>query len=306
MLAGPPGCGGGGPRRDVGRGDAEAEPEAPVYADAPDDGTFIRDLGAGEGPGRWPGGTLPAIWQVSRIGDNGPAAVDAAADAPAEVDAGAGGAGEDPDAGGDGGGDDTGDGAGARDAPPPPEVLPGQPPAPGQARAEGDTFAITGAGTGVPITGAQDDFLFVHRPLVGDGAILALLRTTAGCPAGRIDAGVMMRTSVAGDASFGLAGITGAGGGGTLMSRASAGFFTNVLRFDGAPALPLWLKVERHGARLRIGYSRDGRGWTEAERDLFDAPLVIEAGLVAAATAGDGCSVLFERVALIAASAQGP
>lgn len=158
----------------------------------------------------------------------------------------------------------------------------------------------------MPITGTHDDFLFVHRPLLGDGAIVALARATGNCPAGRIDFGVMLRSSLAEDASYGMASVTGARGGATMMSRASGGWFSNVLRFDAGVSLPVWLKVERHGARLRIGYSRDGQAWIEAERDLFDAPPTLEAGLVAASHARATCSVLFERVALLGAAAQGP
>ena len=220
-----------------------------------------------------------------------------------------------PDAGADGAEDLAADGAGdaapdaATDQQPDrvPDLAADPPPALDQVGAlgDGDSFALTSDGSGLPITGAHDDFLFVHRPLAGDGAILALARATSGCTQARIDFGVMLRSSTSDDASYGMAAVTGAAGGATLMSRASGGWFSNVLRFDSAPPLPLWLKVERNGNRLRIGYSRDGRSWTEAERDLFDAPLVLEAGLVAASHGGT-CTVLFERVALLGASAQAP
>jgi hypothetical protein len=74
----------------------------------------------------------------------------------------------------------------------------------------------------------------VHRPLAGDGAILALARATSGCTQARIDFGVMLRSSTSDDASYGMAAVAGAAGGATLMSRASGGWFSNVLRFDSA------------------------------------------------------------------------
>jgi hypothetical protein len=302
-------------------------PPEPTQFDARHDGTFVgSDLG-GAGPGRWPTAPVPAPWTVTRIpltpqtpplpppppvDAAAPPEPDAAADAPDDqaadlvVDQAA----EDaPDAGADAPLDpaDALDAAvdrepdrGADLATDPPPILREV-----GARAEGDSFALTSDGTGLPITGSHDDFLLVHRPLAGDGAIVALARATAGCTQSRIEFGVMLRSSIADDASYGMAAVTGPAGGVTLMSRASAGWFSNVLRFDASPPLPLWLKVERNGNRLRIGYSRDGRAWTEAERDLFDAPLVMHAGLVAASHGGT-CTVLFERVALLGASAQAP
>jgi hypothetical protein len=317
-----------GGRRD---GPAPDGPPEPSSFDARHDGSFVgRDLGS-TGPGRWPTAPIPAPWTVTRIPAALPppppdAPVDAAA--PAEPDAAPDGpedqaidqpddqapdqaADDAPDAGVDGAADPTADpsldAAPDREPDGVPDLAMEPPPilnAVG-ARAEGDSFALTTDGTGLPITGARDDFLFVHRPLAGDGAILALARATSGCSQARIEFGVMLRSSTSDDASYGMAAVTGPAGGATLMSRASAGWFSNVLRFDSSPPLPVWLKVERHGNRLRIGYSRDGRAWTEAERDLFDAPLVLQAGLVAASHGGT-CTVLFERVALLGASAQAP
>jgi hypothetical protein len=298
----------------------DAPPE-PAYNDARHDGTFVGDV-AGIGPGRWPTTPVPAPWTVTHIRPAAvPPPVDAAAPEPdagpdAAPDTVPDGATDDaPDAGADGAEDlaaaSAGDAApdAAIDQPPDrvPDLAADPPPTLNQVGAlgEGDSFALTSDGSGLPVTGAHDDFLFVHRPLAGDGAILALARATSGCTQARIDFGVMLRSSTSDDASYGMAAIAGVAGGATLMSRASGGWFSNVLRFDSAPPLPLWLKVERNGNRLRIGYSRDGRSWTEAERDLFDAPLVLEAGLVAASHGGI-CTVLFERVALLGPSAQAP
>ena len=62
---------------------------------------------------------------------------------------------------------------------------PGQPPAgPGASQEnEARRLSLKVAGGDLAITGASDDFLFVHRPLDGDGAIVAVLRATSGCPA---------------------------------------------------------------------------------------------------------------------------
>jgi hypothetical protein len=296
-------------------------PPEPLHVDARHDGTFVADLG-GNGPGRWPSAPVPPPWTVSRIpavalptppaDAAAPAQPDAAPDAPPDTDPGSDDAGDAaPDSADEVPADATGDVIAdlAPDrAPDLASDVSADLPAGLQqvgARAEGDSFALTTDGSGLPITGARDDFLFVHRPLAGDGAIVALARATAGCTRTRIEFGVMLRSSTNDDASYGMAAVTGGSGGVTLMSRASSGWFSNVLRFDSAPALPLWLKAERNGNRLRVGYSRDGRAWMEAERDLFDAPLVLEAGLVAAAHGGT-CTVLFERVALLGADAQAP
>ena len=321
----------------VGRRDGPGPdgPPEPGSFDARHDGSFVgTDLG-GAGPGRWPTAPVPAPWVVTRIppapppppvdagapADAGTPA-DAAADAPEDqTQDQAGDQDQDQptdqtddqavDRGDDAlGVDDAADQTGASpDAGPDrfPDLAQDPPPLLNQvgARAEGDSFALTSDGTGLPITGARDDFLFVHRPLTGDGAIVALARATSGCSQPRLEFGVMLRSSTGDDSSYGMAAVTGPAGGVTMMSRASAGWFSNVLRFDASPPLPVWLKVERNGSRLRIGYSRDGRAWTEAERDLFDAPLVLQAGLVAASHGGT-CTVLFERVALLGASAQAP
>jgi hypothetical protein len=249
--------------------DAPAEPGS---FDARHDGPFVADLG-GPGPGQWPTAAVSAPWLVTRV--------------PAVP------AGPPDDAGAD-----------ATEAAPDAAEVPRAPFEVG-AHAEGDSFALASDGNGLPITGAHDDFLFVHRPLTGDGAIVALARSTAGCGPARIEVGVMVRSSTADDASYAMAAVTGAAAGVTMMSRASSGWYSNVLRFDATPPLPVWLKVERNGNRLRVGYSRDGRAWTQAERDLFDAPLELQAGLVAASHGGT-CAVLFERVALLGAGAQAP
>jgi hypothetical protein len=169
-------------------------------------------------------------------------------------------------------------------------------------QAQDRAFTLDAAGTGLTIAGTDDDFLFVHRTLAGDGALVALLRSIDGCAAGRISFGTMIRASSRDGAAYALAAVSGGARGTALQARPLEGWVASTLRLDASVALPLWLKVERVGERARYGYSSDGQTWTESESVVNDFGVEVEVGLAASSHRDTPCRGLFESVEVIGAA----
>lgn len=166
-------------------------------------------------------------------------------------------------------------------------------------RAGDRAFAVEAAGTGLNIAATSDDFLFVHRTLAGDGAVVGLLRAVEGCPTGRISFGLMIRAGTDSTAAYALATVSGSTRGIALQARPLASLVASTLRLDATVALPVWLKVERTGERVRCGYSTDGVNWTEGDSLVYDFGVEVEVGLAGSAHRDGACRGLFEAVEVI-------
>ncbi len=165
-----------------------------------------------------------------------------------------------------------------------------------QAQADGPRFALRAGGTGVGVSDAADQFLFVEQPVAGDATLVARVRTVTGCPAGRVTFGVMLRASLAPGAPYVMAAVSGTPGA-TLQARRFADYYANVLRIDNGVERPLLLRVRREGTRATAGYSRDGQIWQEARVDLSEMGPEAHFGLVASSHRGAAtCAALFESV----------
>jgi hypothetical protein len=182
----------------------------------------------------------------------------------------------------------------------------GSAPAPGAAvQTQDRAFTLDAAGSGLTIAGTDDDFLFVHRTLAGDGALVALLRAIEGCSSGRISFGTMIRAGSDAADAYALAAVSGAPRGTALQARSLQGWVATTLRLDATVSLPLWLKVERVGERARFGYSADGQTWTESESVVNDFGVEVEVGLAASSHRETPCRGLFESVEVIGAARPG-
>jgi hypothetical protein len=161
---------------------------------------------------------------------------------------------------------------------------------------EEGVFALWAAGRGIVLSGTEDEFLFAYRPLQGDAAVTARVREVEGCGAGRVTFGVMLRASLEPHAAYVMSAVTGERGT-AAQARLYAGVSAPALRVDGAPALPLWLRVERRGGLVRASVSSDGQTWRSQDAALPGAGPTMFAGL--AGTSHDParpCGALFDSV----------
>jgi regulation of enolase protein 1 (concanavalin A-like superfamily) len=131
-------------------------------------------------------------------------------------------------------------------------------------------------GLGADIWNTADQFMFVHRQLSGDGAVVAHVNALQ--PADDWSkAGVMVRESLAADArhAFGLV----SGGRGVAFQRRRSTGGTSVHTDGGAGTAPVWLKVERRGSTFTMSRSADGLTWTVVDSDTISMASTVYVGL---------------------------
>jgi len=98
-----------------------------------------------------------------------------------------------------------------------------------------------------------DSFRYVHRPLTGDGSIVARVASQEASQQGAA-AGIMVKTGTTPGSSYAAAMIT-AGHGVQLSSNFSSGTSA------GSGAAPIWLRLTRAGSLITASRSADGLTW---------------------------------------------
>jgi hypothetical protein len=135
-------------------------------------------------------------------------------------------------------------------------------------------FAV--AGSGVGIGGRSDQFAFVHRPLTGDGVIVARVGTLTGVHS-LAKAGVMIRESLAADARHAFVQVMPSNGVAFQRRIRPGGAAMTSPGDSGQP--PVWLRVERQGSVFIASRSNDGSAWTEIDRHTISMGATTYVGL---------------------------
>jgi regulation of enolase protein 1 (concanavalin A-like superfamily) len=130
----------------------------------------------------------------------------------------------------------------------------------GSASHSSGTFMLKGSGT--DIWGSSDKFHFVHRPLSGDGEIVARVASIQNTHQWA-KAGVMIRASLAANSANAMMLVTPAPANGLrFQHRATAG--ASSISVPGATVTaPHWVRLVRTGNTLTGFQSPDGTAWTE-------------------------------------------
>lgn len=169
----------------------------------------------------------------------------------------------------------------------------------GSATGDGDDFTMLGSGA--DIWNNADAFHFVHRPLLGDGELIARV-VSLGNTNAWAKAGVMVRASTAADSVHGMMVLTPANGAAFQYRATTTGGSSSV--GSGGRAAPHWVRIVRNGGSVSGWTSADGITWTQVGAtvvlSLGTAPVV---GL--AVTAHDNAqrtTVVFEQVVWVPTS----
>jgi hypothetical protein len=164
----------------------------------------------------------------------------------------------------------------------PPEPLPsgwgsvdiGQVGAHGSVSYLGRTYALAGSGT--DIWNTRDEFHFVYRSWSGDGAIVARVATVSDTDRWT-KAGVMMRSSLAADASHASMFVTP--GKGLAFQRRTASGALSVHTSGGSGTAPRWVKLQRTGNTISAYMSLDGTSWSTVGEDHIQLGTTMYVGL---------------------------
>ena len=132
----------------------------------------------------------------------------------------------------------------------------GSPAIPGSAAFDQNRFTVTAAGK--DISGRSDQFYFVYQQVTGNLDVVARIDSVSLAQTWS-KAGVMIRSSLAADASHGFVSVS-AGRGIAFQARANAGATTSSVSGEGAP--PRWVRLIRGGTTLTAYTSVDGQTWT--------------------------------------------
>jgi regulation of enolase protein 1 (concanavalin A-like superfamily)/phosphatidylethanolamine-binding protein (PEBP) family uncharacterized protein len=149
----------------------------------------------------------------------------------------------------------------------------GSPVIPGVATYTGDTFTVSGAGTG--IDAAADQFTFAYRLITGDVTIIARV---SGLPLTMpsAQAAVMIRQGLAAGSKH--AAVTASGSGGIAFQRrkSTGGATTTEAVAGGAP---VWLRLDRRASTITASWSSNGTTWTTIGTDTVGMNNVLYVGL---------------------------
>jgi len=149
---------------------------------------------------------------------------------------------------------------------------------PGRSDVDGRRMAVWASGDdiGNAKNSTRDQFRFVHRPLTGDGEVVArVLGFTQYQRDARV--GVMVRQDLFDDAPNALAYLSADRAG--FQFRRDAGDHTERAEAKGRVRLPCWLKIERRGRRVTAYRSEDGAAWTALGAATLDLPPTAYVGL---------------------------
>lgn len=123
---------------------------------------------------------------------------------------------------------------------------------------DGDDFIVHGSGA--DIWNQADAFQFVHRPLIGDGELVARVASLDNTNSWA-KAGVMVRASLSPGSVNGLMVITPTNGA-AFQHRATTGGTSASTKVSGRTA-PYWVKIKRSGTSVSGWMSADGIAWTQ-------------------------------------------
>jgi regulation of enolase protein 1 (concanavalin A-like superfamily) len=152
----------------------------------------------------------------------------------------------------------------------------GSPVIPGTVLFAQGQFTVTAGGS--DIWGTSDQFQFVYQQVTGDVDVLARVDSVTMAHAWS-KAGVMIRSSLAANASHGLA-LVSAGKGIAFQSRAQdGGLTTNAPGSLSAP--PQWIRLIRIGTQLTAYSSDNGATWTTIGSATIALGSVVYVGLAA-------------------------
>jgi hypothetical protein len=148
---------------------------------------------------------------------------------------------------------------------------------PGSAHEKEGTFTLTGT---LDIWGKSDGFRFVHRPLDGDGQIIARVTAVQNTQE-HAKAGVMIRESLAPDSRHATMVVTPADGTQFLRRKETGEVTINTNPGRNQGTMPYWVKLVRQGDRFTAYESTDGEKWVMADSDTVSMPRRVFLGLVA-------------------------
>ncbi|HUR34208.1 MAG TPA: kelch repeat-containing protein [Vicinamibacterales bacterium] len=164
----------------------------------------------------------------------------------------------------------------------------------GSASASNGTFTVNGAGGDIWAT--ADAFHFAWQPLAGEISITARVASLQNTnPYAK--AGVMLRESLAANASHVILDVT-PGGSIEFMSRPATGGATTFIAGASSSA-PVWLRLTRAGTTVTGAISANGSTWTEVGRTTLAVPTTLYAGMaVTSHTTAALMTATFDNVAV--------
>lgn len=167
----------------------------------------------------------------------------------------------------------------------------------GETEFSGRKVTIRAAGQDIANGAHQDGFCFLHRPLNGDGEIIA--RITAYIAEGRPRAALMIRAGGDTESAYAMIGLSGSDV--IFQRRGAAKEASQRPGSRGGLRVPLWLRLSRSGNKCRGYLSQDGSRWDligEAEVTLPPETLV---GLAVASRQPENrTTVTFDSVSVTA------
>jgi PKD repeat protein len=154
-------------------------------------------------------------------------------------------------------------------------------------------FTVTNAG--VDIWNTADGFTYAYRTLVGDGEIVARVRTVAGVEPWT-KAGVMIRESTAAGSPHAFM-LTSVGKGMAFQRRRSAGALSEHTTAVAAGGAPRWVRLRRAGNVITAATSADGLVWNTVGSATFSMPASVLVGLgLTSHTTAASASASFDSV----------
>ncbi len=153
------------------------------------------------------------------------------------------------------------------------------------------------AGSGADIWGTSDQFQFRYQPLTSDANMVARItgidRTNQWAKAG-----LMIRTSLAADASYQWIGIS-AQNGSFAQTRTTAGASTQMTNPTWSTVIPTWVRIARQGDTIYSYVGTDGVMWTPVSHWTVSTSSAVYIGF--AVTSHDNtqlCNATFDNVQL--------
>lgn len=165
--------------------------------------------------------------------------------------------------------------------------------------ANGTFTVVNGSGA---IGDVSDRFRFVYVRVSGSVELVA--RVASGGTAGRAEAGVMVRESLAGEAAHVTLALS-KDNRQVVKRRVGAGL-PGLQTLGGTRVAPLWLKIVKRGNLVTSFESTNGVTWTLVSSDVLTLPSVFFVGLSVAAGPGAVGQALLDGVAVRAVAANRP